>query len=747
MSAPDLSQTSLRDLFRREADDQTQLLSAGLLALERDPTAAAHLEACMRAAHSIKGAARIVGVETGVQLAHALENCFVAAQRGELTLSELHIDQLLRALDLLRKIGRSSEEELFQLESDPTGDIGRCVETLRGVLEGKHPDVDIRLPETVSPATAAADHTAGADGDQHRVLRVTAQTLNRLLGLAGESLVESRRLQPFAHSLLRLTRLQYDVGTRLERLEQSLAGQGIANAVLVEVADARERVLTCRRILSERLSELETFDRRAVTLSQRLYEEAVSCRMRPFGDGTRAFPRMVRDLGRRLQKDVRLHIEGESTQIDRDILERLDAPLGHLLRNAVDHGIESPEARRAAGKESQGVIRLEARQSAGRLVITVRDDGAGINRERLQERILERRLASSATLEELTDAELLAFLLLPGFSLTETVTEISGRGVGLDVVHELLKQLRGNIRISSQRGRGTEFQLQLPLTLSVVRALLVEVAGEPYALPLAGVVRTLKVAPASVTYLEGRPHFDLDNQCIGLVTAHQVLECPSTPLSSSELSVVVLGREQSTVGLVVDRLLGERELVLHLLDPRLGKIPNISAGSLMEDGSPVLILDVEDVIRSVERLVASDSLSLLSQGSRRDPVEQRKRVLIVEDSLTVRELERKLLENAGYQVEVAIDGMDGWNAVRAGEFELVVTDIDMPRMDGIELIKLIRQDPKLKSLRVMIVSYKDRPEDRARGLDAGADFYLAKGSFHDDSVIEAVRELIGASSA
>jgi len=243
--------------------------------------------------------------------------------------------------------------------------------------------------------------------------------------------------------------------------------------------------------------------------------------------------------------------------------------------------------------------------------------------------------------------------------------------------------------------------------------------------------------------LEGRPHFDLHGRRIGLLAAHQVLEAGDPPTSAAtELSVIVIGDEECAYGLLVDRLLGERELVVHLLDPRLGKIQDISAASLMEDGSPVLILDIEDLKRSIEKLAQNELLSSLSRAPQ-STSQRRKRVLVVEDSLTVRELERKLLANAGYEVEVAVDGMDGWNAVRAREFDLIVTDIDMPRLDGLELIRLIRQDSRARHLRVMIVSYKDRPEDRSRGLDAGADFYLAKSSFHDESLIHAVSELIG----
>jgi two-component system sensor histidine kinase and response regulator WspE len=288
-----------------------------------------------------------------------------------------------------------------------------------------------------------------------------------------------------------------------------------------------------------------------------------------------------------------------------------------------------------------------------------------------------------------------------------------------------------------------KFQLQLPLTLSVLRALLVEVGGEPYAFPLAQIGRALKLPRDRIETLEGRHHFRLADEHIGLLAAHQVFECQETTTPEAALPVIVLGDSGSRYGLLVDRFLGERELVVQPLDARLGKVKDITAAALMEDGVPVLIVDVDDMVRSIEKLVASGALTAVGPGPLDTVAKKRKRVLVVDDSLTVRELERKLLEGQGYVADVAVDGMDGWNAVRAGVYDLVVTDVDMPRMDGIELATLIKKDENLKSLPVMIVSYKEREEDRLRGLEAGADYYLTKGSFHDETLIQAVIDLIG----
>jgi two-component system sensor histidine kinase and response regulator WspE len=753
MNQEDVSQASMLDLFRLEADEQVQSLTAGLLALERDPAAPLHLESCMRAAHSLKGAARIAGVEAGVNVAHTMENSFVAAQRGR-ALDRAHVDVLLRALDLLRRIAQTPESVLERWQSE-LPEVAQCIAALQAVQErgaerndaatapaaAAVPAPPALLDPVPPPAADKVSAAAEAPGED-RVLRVTMQHLNRLLGLAGESLVESRRLKPFAESLLRLKRQHAELAASLQRLRETLPAAEAGGGPAAALAEAERHAAECRRLLVQRMTELDSFERRADQLSARIYDGTLACRMRPFSDVTRGLPRMVRDLARRLGKQVRLEIEGAAIEVDRDILQKLEAPLGHLLRNAVDHGIEAADRRQAVGKDAEGVVRVSARLLAGQLSVLVADDGAGIDLEQLRSAVLSRGLANLQTAARLTAAELYQFLLLPGFTLAASLTDISGRGVGLDAVHTMLQQLRGSLRISSQPRAGTQCELQVPLTLSLVRAILVEVGGEPYALPLAASVRALRVPRTGIAPLEGRPHVAVGERRIGLISAHQIFECAPPP-PGPECSVVIVGSGEQLYGLVVDRLLGERELVVQPLDPRLGKLRNLSAGALLEDGSPVLIVDGEDLLRSIERLVASDGVRALPAAGAAAPRGRRRRVLVVDDSLTVRELERKLLVNAGYEVEVAVDGMDGWNAIRGQPFDLVITDVDMPRADGIELVTLIRADARLQSLPVMIVSYKDRPEDRQRGLAAGADHYLAKSGFHDQLLLQAVADLIG----
>ena len=706
MSAADLSDLPMLDLFRLEAETQVQTLIENLLVLERAPMAAAALEGSMRAAHSLKGAARIVGLNAGVGVAHAMEDCLVAAQRGRITVGQEQIDLLLRGADLLTRIAKTSEADIGQWTGENPAEVNGFLEALsaaiksgNGVAAHDDPALEAVL---VTPAAATISMqqrdleltaVANAAESSDRVLRVTAENLNRLLGLAGESLVESRWLKPFAESLLRLKRLHYNLGKGLEVLRDAPL-QLRDERGQTALAGVQQTFLECQRLLSDQLVELELFDGRSTNLAHRLYEEASACRMRPFGDGVQSFPRMVRDLGRSLGKQIRLEIVGLGTQVDREVLEKLDAPLGHLLRNSIDHGIETPEARHAAGKPLEGIIRLEARHSAGMLQVIVSDDGTGINLEKLRGAIVERNLTTAEMAAKLSETELLEFLFLPGFTMKPDVTEISGRGVGLDVVRDMIKQVRGTVRVTSEPGKGTRFLLQLPLTLSVVRTLLVDVGGEPYAFPLAYIMRTLKIPKGQVELLEGRQHFSFEGRQVGLVTVHQVLGSGEPNAAADELTIIVVGNNNFTYGLLVDRFLGERELVVQPLDARLGKIKDISAGALMEDGSPVLIVDVEDMIRSVDKLVSGGRLSGIGRAISLNGGKRRKRVLVVDDSLTVRELERKLLGSRGYEVEIAVDGMDGWNAARAGQFNLVVTDIDMPRMDGFELVGMIKKDPR-----------------------------------------------------
>ena len=775
----DLSAFSMLDLFRMEADSQTQILTDGLLAMERHAGDAAAVESMMRAAHSIKGAAAIVGLQVVVQLAHGMEDSFVAAQHGRLKLTPERVDVLLSGVDLIVQLSRLDDAGAEAWLAANAAQIDRTLKAIAGIAElpelpalpplpstpsalpvprmpapaapslsGLPDDIQAALaaemadllgspaPEAPAEAPAMAPRASAAPG-----AKAPAQNFDRLLSLASESRINAHQMHPFIGALQRFKRNQSSLVSAIEQLHEAIARSGDAGLMEKSLL-ALQKTQPLKQFVLEHIADIENYERRLLAVSQGMVDEVLALRMRPFRDGIHAFPRMVRDLARGLGKEVQLEIEGEDTLVDRDILAKIESPLNHMLRNAIDHGMEGPYERIDAGKPALGTIRMEARHRAGMLSIEISDDGRGVDLEKIRQSVIERKMASPAMAAALSPGELLEFLFLPAFSLKEKANQLSGRGVGLDIVHETIRQQNGTVRLESEPGRGFRALITLPLTQSIVRALVIDIQGEAYAIPIVKVESVVRVPQAAIHTLENKQFFELKGEHLGLVSAAQVLELGETPGSADDLPVVVIGRGKQSYALVVDAIRGEQSLAVQAIDPIFGKMRDISAAALLDDGEPVLILDVPDLLLSIDKLLHEGGLHQLAQAGH---AQQRraKRILVVDDSLTVREMERKLLLARGFDVDVAIDGIDGWNVVRSGEYDLVITDVDMPRMDGIELVSLVKKDLHLHKLPVMIVSYKDRPEDRARGLSAGADYYLTKGSFHDETLLDAVADLIG----
>jgi len=768
---------SMIDLYRAEAAEQVGALRAGMASLDPATAGPAELEPLMRAGHSLKGAARIVGLLAAVELAGAIETCFNAAMEGAVDLTPEGLAVVAEAADYLEAFTAAPDEELAEWPQRHAEDYGKIMAGLRAIAAGERvagasvdgEPVD-RTPVDGSPVEsgpvdsgAVAEEPVGAakaadspprparakpapaekiKGDG--VVRVSAESLNRLMGLAAETVVETGQLESFRDTLLRLKQAQTELNSRVDASERILDRIDLDAESRVHFEQIRQAAQRNLTLVREQLDHFDAFARRNTLLSDRLYREVLASRMRPFADGVGGFPRMVRDVARALGKQVRFEIEGKDTAVDRDILERLEAPLNHILRNACDHGLETPEGRREAGKPEAGSLVLSARHSSGMLVVEVRDDGRGIDCDRLRGKIVEKGFATQEMVAQMGEDEVLEFLFLPGFSTAGKVTDISGRGVGLDVVQTLMQQIGGQARIQTKIGEGSTFHLQVPITRSVIRALLAEIDGEPYAFPLSRIARTVRMSYDDLKAVENRQYFELEGQSVGLAPARAALGFTgSASTITPDLYIVVVNDRNQLYGIEVDQLLGEADLVVRPLDPRLGKVPGISSASLSEQGEPILILDVEDLIASIDKLLSGGARLETRRSDQSETRADQKRILVVDDSITVRETERQLLENAGYAVEVAVDGADGWNAVRLGEFDLVVSDIDMPRMNGYEFVSKIRADNRLENLPVIVVSYKDREEDRIKGLDAGADYYLTKSSFQDDTFIQAVRDLIG----
>lgn len=761
------------DLFRTELENHSRLLEAGLVGAEADPNPE-KIEPLMRAAHSIKGAARILGLPAAVTLAHAMEDILSAVQHGKLSLIKFHVDLLLQGNDFFQSLSKAQAVDIPQLleeqqkliedmalsiraslntsvmNGQPQKDVVGINKELSRDLSEVLPHVIVKTKESDSSkleeqqftekAKAKLKHSNIRRTDEAQV-RVKSESMDRLMGLAGELLIQSQTAGSFNSSILKLKKQAEDIRMQwrgfLETQQDSVSRWDNSN----NTALMSERIDVLQKNIAEQMVAFEGYSRRLERLTHRLYAEAVGSRMVPFADGLHGFSRMVRDLAQELDKKVNFQILGNGTPVDRDILEKLEAPLSHLLRNSVDHGLESVQERTINGKDETGTIILEARHVAGMLNISLTDDGRGLDPEAIRQKVIEKNLANQKMAAALTKAELFEFLFLPGFSTINKVTEISGRGVGLNVVFSMAQEVGGLVRIESEQGKRTSFILQLPLTLSVLRTLIVEVDGEPYALPLSRIDRLLSVPLESLKMLENRQFCSIDGEPIGIVSSRQLFQISPAKNNEGIIHIVVISDRVNRYGLAFDCFRGEETVVVRPLDTRLGKPPNIQAAAVLQNGVPALILDVDDLVRSIHNLL--DQGKLNKMGPDKVSEKAQKNILVVDDSLTVREVERKLLEREGYYVNTAVDGMDGWNALQASTFDLVVSDIDMPRMNGIELVKKIKEHLQLKFLPVMIVSYKDSEEDRLRGLEAGANYYLTKSSFHDKTLINAVKDLIG----
>lgn len=727
MSSDDLSDFSMEELFRAEAESQCRELSEGLLNLEKSAVPAPLLESLMRSAHSLKGAARIIGLDLAVHVSHEMEECFVQAQRANLAPAPAVVDVMLRGVDLLRRIAGVVDQEVSPEEVEAF--VAACKNPALAAAP-----VPVAAP-AATPSSVPAAVGEKAETVSRRDLRIDAERLDTLLGLAGQAVVASR------------------VGNK-----ELLAARGVLRQLQAMLAEAHRSTDESRRAtllaqamalasqgqssLVEDYERKDVHGRRLAHLCNRIYNETQACRLRPFGDIAPGLRRLARDLARSLGKELRVDITGEETEVDRDLLDHLDGPLSHLIRNALDHGIETPAERALAGKPPEGTLQISARHQAGWLVISIMDDGRGLDFQAIRDAIVRRGLSTADHLAEMSEMELLDFLLLPGFSLRQEVTEVSGRGVGLDAVRAMAYGTGGSLRLSRREQGGMLCEIILPVSLSLVRTLIVDIAGDFFALPLTRVEKVLQLPREQIHAAAGRQHVFLNGERIEILSAAQALELDGGDISSGVTPIVIVHAPHGRLGLAVDRLVGQRELSLQRLDSRLGRLQDVSATALFDNGEPVVVLDVNDLA-----ITASN----FSSGSRYRPLAEEKsvtkdhvrRILVADDSLTVRELERKLLASRGYAVETAIDGADAWNALRGGDYDLLVTDIDMPRLDGIELTRLVRADARLRDLPIVVVSYKDREEDRARGLEAGADFYLPKSSYQDESLLNAVQELIG----
>ena len=785
----------LQATFKVEAGEHLQALSAGLAELEQaaDPEREAILERIYREAHSLKGAARAVDAGDLERTSHALENVLAGLRREEMALSRELVAALQQVVDGLGELLSTAPRE--GVAAELMAELGRLEagEVSRPLEEAQAPSEEVRLEAASRPAAGSASQedpgesapapktdcppeTAGpappspeapfvpGEGAERggpalaETVRVPVAKLDALLLQAEEmlsaKLAVTQREVDLKERRSRLdlwqkewTRIAPEVRGTRQSLERDGKGRELSPAPvarLLEFLDWNAAHLKSLGSALDGLSAAAGQDRRAVGgMVDQLLAEMKQVLMHPFAAFAESFPRMVRDLARELGKEVNLVLEGGEVEIDRRVLEQMKDPFVHLLRNAVDHGIETPEKRQQKGKARQGKVVLALSQVSGsRVEVRIVDDGAGMDPAALKAAALQRGLVSPEEAEALDEQGALDLAFQTDLSTSPIITDLSGRGLGLAIAREKVENLGGSIAMETRPGAGASFRMLLPLTLATFRGILVQEAEQLFVVPTANVERVLRVQPEEIRTVENRETIPLNGSAVSLARLAEVLELPRREApenGSTYRPALVLGAGEKRIAFGVDAILGEQVVLIKGLGPQLSRVRNVAGATVLGTGQVVPILNVPDLLKTAVKVSGVPVRAVEAAGAAE---RGGKAILVVEDSITSRTLLKNILETAGYQVKTAVDGVEGLTELRSGGFDLVVSDVQMPRMDGFELAEGIRADEKLAELPVVLVTSLESREDRERGIDAGADAYIVKSSFDQSNLLETVRRLI-----
>lgn len=743
------------EMFREEADGYLVRLNEGLLALERDPSDAAVVNDVFRAAHSLKGTARMLELSDIADVAHALEDLLDGVRSGRYPMTPALADALLAGVDAVADLVRTagSEQPPAVSPADAVAALVRARDAAQAGASavppgGEQANPDHSLPSTAdgpeapSQSDGPADlHPRDQDREAPRHLTASPQPSHPILSPQSAVLAPAtQRIAVPAERLDRILRLSAQLlarqeGERTRAEDLRLLVRTLAEAQAAAPAPAVARRVLEARLLAERLARTAALDVGATAdLVEELYYEASRARMVPVEPLLRGFQRAVRDAERALGKQVDFQVLPSEAELDKHLLDALHDPLLHLVRNGVDHGIEAAEVRRARAKPEHGTIRLSARTSGDRVLIEVEDDGGGLDPQRFREAAVRRGLMRESAAAALSDDQAVALMFRPGFSTRDQASQVSGRGVGMDVVKTTVDALEGQVRVTSRIGEGTRFTLSVPLSLAAMRVLLVQVranGGPPqrFALPASAVERCEWLPEGSARDEHGQAVVLVDEQPVPVRSLGALLGAP--PAVSGPAVQILDG--DSRLLLTVDELLGETMVVVEPLGPLLRGLQAVGGGAILPDGGVALLLRVPYLLWGA----ASTPPAPSERAARR-------RVLVVDDVMTTREVERSILASAGYQVETAPDGQAALDRLRdetQPAFDALVTDLEMPRLDGLALVARVRAGgagARHTHLPIVVVSSRERAEDRAAGVAAGANVYLPKSVFDQGTLTEAL---------
>lgn len=720
--------------FVEELDEHVRTLNQELLALEKHPPAeewAERFKALFRAAHSLKGAARSVNVDLIEAACHRLEELLTRVQAGQAALDAELVALIFAVADALEEAGMRLREQHDLGDAPLAGLLPRLDAALRGDASRPRPAPHPSMPSPPQASEPAAEPTVAS-------VRVAAEKLDALLASVGELRIAQRRIETRSADVAALREFLAAWQTQWQRIERltlrrqaPLSWPRRAVAILGQAGENLRQLDRALGTLARGMAgDLRLFD----AVAEPLEREVRRVRMIPFMEACAGLDRMVRDLAQATDKDVNLRIEGGPVELDRSILEGVKDPLRHLVRNAVDHGLETPSERGKAGKPRQGTITVSAAPRGAQVEVKVSDDGRGLDLEAIRAHAVRKKIDPPADARELA-----RLVFLPGFSTAGIVTDISGRGVGLDVVKNRIEQLHGTVELDFAPGRGASFTLMLPLTLTTLRAVLVRAAGRACAFAGTNVLRLLRIARADIRGVAGRPTLMFDGVPLPVASLAGLLDpaCASEP-PAENMPVLIIAAATTRMALVVDELLAEQEILIKNLGPRIRHTPLVIGATLLPSGEAALVLSAANVIRHAMR----QSAAWPARASAKQHENRRKRLLIVEDSMTTRALMKSILEAAGYDVLSAVDGRSAWRMLNETPVDLVVSDIDMPNMDGFELTAAIRAAKNLAALPVVLVTARENDADKARGIEVGADAYLVKSAFDQRNLLETIGQMI-----
>jgi two-component system, chemotaxis family, sensor kinase CheA len=741
--------TTFYNQFRDETAENLRVLNEGLLALEGGLDEVTHketIDAVFRAMHTIKGSARMLGLDPIGKIAHTCESILGAVREGNRTLNRPLIDDLLKGGDAILELitgvveGKPTNVNAESLALTLGRNITPVVNTPTSTVA--EPSSAEKIAEITANAPLRAETMRAGRQAIRQTIRVRVDRLDRLLNLAGElkigTQVEASHMQALTNLNLLVqqqTKALLNLDRELKRLRFSPAQRMQFESHLHAALNTGEQARTTMR------QALDRFDQHASLSSQIIEDveqEVMGARLLPVSVLFSNLPRAARELTRELGKDVELVLQGETTELDRKAIESLGDPLTHILRNAIDHGIETPEERERSGKPRQGMITIQAQALGSYAQIRIQDDGRGMDARLLREAAVRKGLMSTEAVGLLTDQEALDLIFAPGFSTARMITDVSGRGVGMDVVRTNISELGGQVQVDSVAGRGTTLTLTVPLTLVTTRVLLVGVDNQIFGLPAAGCHGVIWVEPNQVRTIEGRAVLPRSSGIAPLLRLDELLGIAhARHIHNQRTPAILVGAASRPVAILIDQLIDEREVVVKPLGPLMERQRRYNGAFQLGDGRLALLLNPA----TLAQLTRGMALAVPSDQNQTE--QRRQRLLVADDSFATRELIRSILTSAGYLVTTANDGADALEKLRLSSYDLVVSDVEMPRLDGFQLTSKIRTELGKTDLPVIIVTSLASETHRRRGLEAGAQAYIVKSQFNQSNLIETIRQLLG----